>query len=127
MPIIAPNVTALVEDFVSQVIAATEAAAAARAQAAVAAAFGAPTKRGPGRPKMLAVSAAKPRQARPAPRRKAPKATAKLIRARKLQGQYLGALKSLGATDKAKVKAVAREKGVPEALKLAASLKAKKK
>jgi len=126
MPIIAPNITALVEDFVTQVIAATEAAAAARAQAAVAAAFGTPTKRGPGRPKRLVASAAMPTPARPAPQRKAPKATAKLIRARKLQGQYLGALKSLGATDKAKVKAVAKEKGVPEALKLAASLKAKK-
>lgn len=126
MPIVAPNITALVEDFVSQVMAATEAAAAARAQAAVAAVFGIPTKRGPGRPPRSLLSAATPTPARPALRRKAPKATAKLIRARKLQGQYLGALKSLGGADKAKVKAVAKQKGVPEALKLAASLKAKK-
>jgi hypothetical protein len=56
-------------------------------------------------------------------RRKAPKASPKLARARKLQGQYLGALKSLTEADKAKVKAVAKDKGVADALKLAKSLK----
>ena len=61
-----------------------------------------------------------------APARKAAKASPKLARARKLQGQYLGALKSLGDSEKAKVKAVAKDKGVAEALKLAASLKKNK-
>ena len=123
MPTVAPNITALVQDFVSQDMAAAEAAAAARAQAAVAAALGSPAKRGPGSRKRLVASAAAP--AKPVRRRKAPKVTAKLIRARRLQGQYLGALKSLRAAAKARVKAVARDKGVPEALKVAASLKPK--
>jgi hypothetical protein len=45
------------------------------------------------------------------------------LRARKLQGQYLGALKSLTGADRAKVKKTAAEKGVAEALKLAAGMK----
>ncbi len=53
----------------------------------------------------------------------AKKATPKVARARKLQGQYLGALKSLKGADRAKVKAVAKEKGVAEAVKLAAGMK----
>jgi hypothetical protein len=60
--------------------------------------------------------------ARPAGK-KAPKITAAVKRARKLQGQYLGALKSLTGADRAKVKAVAKDKGVAEAVKLALSLK----
>ena len=50
-------------------------------------------------------------------------ASAKAARARKLQGQYMGALRSLKGADKAKVKAVAKDKGVAEAVKLALSLK----
>ena len=49
----------------------------------------------------------------------------KLARARKLQGRYLGALRGLTDADKGKVKQVANDKGVPEALKLALSLKKK--
>jgi hypothetical protein len=117
MPNIAPNITALIEDFAKQIVAATEAATAARVQGALAAALGAPVKRGPGRPTRA------PAQAKA--ERKAPKATAALIRARKLQGQYLGALRGLAQGDRAKVKAVAKSKGVPAALKLAVSLKKK--
>ena len=110
------NITALVEDFVKQIIAATEASAAERVQEALATAFGAPQKRGPGRPKQAGLSAVKA----------APKAVnPKLARARKLQGQYLGALKGLGETDRAKVKAMAKNKGVAAAVKLAAGLKKK--
>jgi hypothetical protein len=119
MPNIAPNITALIEDFAKQIVAATEAATAARVQGALAAALGAPVQRGPGRPK-LAAAPAKAKLGR-----KAPKPTAALIRARKLQGQYLGALRGLGQGDRAKVKAVAKAKGVPAALKLAVSLKKK--
>jgi hypothetical protein len=72
----------------------------------------------PGRPPRQAAAPARPTAAK---RRK--KASPKVVRARKLQGQYLGALKSLTGTDRAKVKTVAKEKGVAEALKLAASLK----
>jgi hypothetical protein len=55
--------------------------------------------------------------------RKAKKTTPKVARARKLQGQYLGALKSLKGADRAMVKKTAAEKGVAEAVKLARSLK----
>jgi hypothetical protein len=59
--------------------------------------------------------------------KKAKKVTPKVKRARKLQGQYLGALKSLTGADRAKVKAVAKDKGVPTAVKLALSMKKGKK
>jgi len=61
--------------------------------------------------------------ARPATPKKAKKATPKVARARKLQGQYLGALKSLTGADRARVKKTAAEKGVAEAVKLAQTLK----
>lgn len=50
-------------------------------------------------------------------------ATPKAARARNLQGQYLGSLKSLKGAARAKVKRIAKEKGVAEAVKLARSLK----
>ena len=181
MPNTDPNIAAQIEAFTNQLVAAVEAAAAQRIQAALAGAFGAPQKRGPGRPpKHLAPMAPIPlasvptparkkqlcpvpgctnpaapvfgmvckehknvakskikkyRQARregtvtqatgakPATPKKAKKATPKVARARKLQGQYLGALKSLKGEDRAKVKQTAAEKGVAEAVKLAQSLK----
>jgi hypothetical protein len=61
--------------------------------------------------------------ARPATPKKMKKATPKVARARKLQGQYLGALKSLKGADRAMVKKTAAEKGVAEAVKLSQSLK----
>ena len=61
--------------------------------------------------------------AKPATPKKVKKATPKVARARKLQGQYLGALKSLKGADRARVKRTAAEKGVAEAVKLAQSLK----
>ena len=61
--------------------------------------------------------------AKPATAKKVKKATPKVARARKLQGQYLGALKSLTGADRAKVKQTAAEKGVAEAVKLALTLK----
>ena len=57
-----------------------------------------------------------------APRRKV-RATPKVLKARKLQGQYMGALRTLTGGARARVKAVAKDKGVSEALKLAQSLK----
>jgi len=51
------------------------------------------------------------------------KLSPKALRARKLQGQYLGALKSLTGADRAKVKQTAADKGVAEAVKLAAGMK----
>jgi hypothetical protein len=61
--------------------------------------------------------------AKPATAKKMKRATPKVARARKLQGQYLGALKSLTGADRAKVKAVAKDKGVADAVKLALSMK----
>jgi hypothetical protein len=61
--------------------------------------------------------------AKPATAKKAKKVTPKVARARKLQGQYLGALKSLTGADRAKVKQMAAEKGVAEAVKLALGMK----
>ena len=181
MPTSDPNITVIVETFAIQIAAAVEASMADRLQAAIAGAFGAPPKRGPGRPAKQAVvavapvaarSAAKksrPKQfcpvpgckntaapifgmvckdhknvakskitkyraerkskatpataAKPAATKKAKKATPKVARARKLQGQYLGALKSLAGADRAKVKKTAAEKGVAEAVKLALTMK----
>jgi hypothetical protein len=61
--------------------------------------------------------------AKPMTAKKVRRTTPKVARARKLQGQYLGALKSLAGADRAKVKQTAAEKGVAEAVKLALSLK----
>jgi hypothetical protein len=61
--------------------------------------------------------------ARPATPKKVKKATPKVAHARKLQGQYLGALRSLKGADRARVKRFAAEKGVAEAVKLAAGMK----
>jgi hypothetical protein len=110
------NITAIVADFVAQVTAVVEASAIARVQAVFAGAFGIPAKRGPGRPPKSAAVA-------PSPARKMKKASPKVARARKLQGQYLGALKSLTGAARAKVKAVAKAKGVAVAVKLAKGMK----
>lgn len=61
--------------------------------------------------------------AKPAAPKKAAKVTAAVKRARKLQGQYLGSLKSLAGADRARVKQMAKDKGVADAVKLAQSLK----
>ena len=170
------NITAIVETFANQITAAVEASVAGRLQAAIAGAFGAPAKRGPGRPPKQVTTVAsapekkrpkqlcpvpgcknlaapvfgmvckdhknvakskikkyreerregkvpRPTAAKPAKARKVKKVTPKVARARKLQGQYLGALKSLQGADRAKVKQMAAEKGVADAVKLALSLK----
>jgi hypothetical protein len=51
------------------------------------------------------------------------KLSPKVARARRLQGQYLGALKSLTGADRVKVKKTAAEKGVAQAVKLAKTMK----
>jgi hypothetical protein len=174
------NITALVEEFSHHVVAAAKASVTARIEAALATAFGAPKKRGPGRPPKQAVApvagvagrksagktkrpkqlcpvpgcknvaapvygmvcgdhknvakskikkyralrkAARAGAARPAGKKKARKVAPKVARARKLQGQYLGALRGLGQADRAKVKAVANDKGVAAAVKMARGMK----
>ena len=181
MPTSDPNISVMVETFAIQITAAVEASMADRIQAALANAFGAPPKLGPGRPAKQAVAAVVPvvaksagkktgpkqlcpvpgcknvaapvfgmvckdhrnvakskikkyreerkgtsvtaTAAKPTAAKKAKKATPKAARARKLQGQYMGALRSLKGADRAKVKAVAKEKGVAEAVKLALGMK----
>jgi hypothetical protein len=120
------NITALVEAFAKQLVAVTEAAASERIQAALSSAFGVPAKRGPGRPpKQAAVAAEKPAK-KPVVGRKPLKLSPKGLKVRRLQGQYLGALRALTGANRAKVKAVAKDKGVAEAVKLALTLKVKK-
>ncbi len=175
MPNVPMNITELAENFVREIVAATEAAVADRIQATLASAFGVSQQRGgKSRAAFAAISPAggraRPKQLCPVPGcnnpaapvfgmvcakhkdvpkatikkyreqrkaqaakapaaatgRKPPRASAKLAKARKLQGQYLGALKSLNEGEKARVKSVAKDKGVADALKLAMSLKAKK-
>jgi hypothetical protein len=116
------DITALIEAFAKQIITLTEAAASERIQATLSSAFGVPVKRGPGRPPKQAAAAA---EARPAVVRRKMKLTPKVLKARKLQGQYLGALRGLRAGDRAKVKAVAKAKSVAEAVKLALTLRKK--
>jgi hypothetical protein len=117
------NITALVEEFAKGIVAAAKATVTARIDAALATAFGAPKKRKPGRPPKQAVAGVAPVAGKKAARKKAKKVTPKVARARKLQGQYLGALRSLSAADRDKVRAVAKEKGVAEAVKMAAGMK----
>jgi hypothetical protein len=61
--------------------------------------------------------------AKAAPAKKAKTASPKVARARKLQGKYLGAMRALSGDDRARVQAVAKDKGVAEAVKLAMTLK----
>jgi hypothetical protein len=138
MPTSEPNITIMVETFAFQITAAVEASMADRIQAALAGVFGAPPKRGPGRPAKRGVAHATvlPEKRKPIVTRvknvsekrkpivtRVKVVSEKVARARKLQGQYMGALKSLKGADRAKVRAVAKEKGVAEAVKMAAGMK----
>ena len=114
---ISPEVEALVHNFVGRLVAAIEADVARRLHGVFASALG-----------TAAVSAAASRQpvgkssvAAPVRRRK--RVTRELAKARKLQGQYLGALRGLKPADHARVKALAHEKGLPAAITLAHSIK----
>ena len=115
---ISPEVEALVRNFVGRLIAAIEADVARRLHGVVASALGA-----------AAASAAAPRQsagkksAVDRPVRRKVRVSRELAAARKLQGQYLGALRGLKPADHARVKALAHEKGLDAAIKLAHSIK----
>lgn len=103
---------ALVRDFVGRLTAAIEANLTGRLQGALASALG--TAAAPGR------SVAQPAAS---PARRPVRVSPELVRARKLQGQYLGALRGLKPADHARVKSVAHEKNLAAAIKLAKSLK----
>lgn len=118
------NITAIVETFVVQITAAMEASMVDRIQGAIAGALGAPPRRKPGRTPKQPVARGEVMSAQKKPTvAHAKVVSAKVARSRKLQGQYLGALKSLKGADRAKVRAVAKDKGVAEAVKLALGLK----
>ncbi len=106
-----PELEALVQDFVGRLVAVIEADVAQRIQGVVESTFGSSGRRG-----------AKARAAGQ-PGRRPVVVSRELAAARKLQGQYLGALRGLKPAEHARVKAVAHEKGLPAAIKLAHSLK----
>lgn len=106
-----PQLEALVQDFVSRLVAVIEADVAQRIQGAVASALGSST----------GLRGGKARVAQPG--RRPVVVSRELAAARKLQGQYLGALRGLKPAEHARVKAMAHEKGLPAAIKLAHSLK----
>jgi hypothetical protein len=107
----------LVDEFVDSLNAIIMAQAREHARVVVANALGGAdagggARRGPGRPPGSGAKAGRP----PA------RTTAKLSKARQLQGQYLGSLRRLKGAERVRVKKVAREQGVAEAVKLAAKL-----
>lgn len=78
-------------------------------------------RRGPGRPpKRVAVAPAAKPVAKPTTKpKRAFTMTPKALAARKRQGQYIGLLNKLKGTDRAKVKAIAKNDGVAKAIGLA--------
>ncbi len=114
-----PEMEALVQDFVVRFVALVEADVARRIQSVVASAM-ANTEAMPTVGSALA-TIKQPPVANTA--RRPVKATPKLARARKLQGRYLGTMRRLKPTERARVKKVTHEKGVAAGLKLALSLR----
>jgi len=119
MSSISSEIESIVREFTARVVAAAKAQANERVLSAVASAL-----TGQAAPVAApAAKAGKPGPVAPIPGKRKLKLSAKGLAARKLQGQYLGLLRGLGPGPRARVKKVAREKGVAEALKFAASLK----
>ena len=133
------EITDLINAFTVQIAGVIEAAATDRVRSVVAGVLGAQTRRPPGRPRKAgadtplgAQSAAKRRPSATAsatvpagattPKSKA-RPSWKAARARRLQGRYLGLLRTLKGEARTRVKVAAREKGVAEALKLGRALK----
>ena len=113
---ISPEVETLVRNFVGSLVAAIEADVARRLHGVVAFALGTPVAAAAGPRRSRGKSVARP------VRRRA-RVSRELAKARKLQGQYLGALRGLKPADHARVKALAHEKGLDAAIKLAHSIK----
>jgi hypothetical protein len=116
---ISPEVEVLVRNFVGSLTAAIEADVASRLQGVVASVLGTSAASAAVARRSVAQSSA---VASPASRPKK-RVSPELAEARKLQGQYLGALRGLKPVDHARVKALAHEKGLPAAIKLAHSIK----
>ena len=110
------EIESIVREFTARVVAAASAQANERVLSAVSAAL-------KGHASLAPAPTARPAKAAAAPAKRKLKLSAKGLAARKLQGQYLGLLRGLSAGPRVRVKKVAREKGVAEALKFAATLK----
>ncbi len=115
---ISPEVEALVRNFVGRLIAAIEADVARRLHGVVASALGTPAAPAAGRRRSVGQSSV----VAPPVRRRV-RVSRELAQARKLQGQYLGALRGLKPADHARVKALAHQDGLVAAIKLAHSIK----
>jgi hypothetical protein len=105
-----PRIETLVREFTAALVDAVEAEAKKRIADAVSSTFG-----------LSAPVAAPDARTTAAPAR--PRKTDAAVGARrKLQGQYMGALRRLGPANRTRVQKVAREQGVAAAVKLASSL-----
>jgi hypothetical protein len=111
------DIQVLVRNFTVRLVAAVEADAAERVHSAVASAFGLPASPG------STYAFRPPSQAGPAPKARRRIPSAKTLAVRRLQGQYLGALRRLQPAGRARVKKEARDKGVAGAVKLAVSFR----
>ena len=118
MAISTPDIEALIHDFTARLMTAAHAQAGKSIRSVVAASLNGdkPVSAAPSRP-------VKSEPTVTASKRRKIKLTAKGLAARKLQGQYLGLLRGLKPGARARVKKIAREKGVAEALKFAGFLK----
>jgi hypothetical protein len=111
----------LVEAFVTQLVRLVEQVTVQRIQSALSVAIPASGAELPRPRARVAATRAARADATPVGRRV--RLTAKLARARRLQGQYLGLLRSLNAEARTRVKREAKEKGVEAALVLARSIR----
>jgi hypothetical protein len=119
MPNIPTEIEKLIREFTNRIEAVARAQSAERLFSVVAGALG---TNGKGAPQASAkATKAAPKPAVPGKRKL--NLSAKGMAARKLQGQYLGILRGLKPGVRARVKKVAHEKGVAEAIKFAGSLK----
>src|SRR6202795_1497226 len=101
------EITSLVQDFTSQIVALIQAEATERARAAILGAFtgsgAAPIKRGPGRPPG---SGKRGRPPGSGPRALTASPPHAVSAGRRLHGQYIGRLRSLKGKDRARVQAI---------------------
>jgi hypothetical protein len=118
MPNIPTEIEKLIREFTNRIEAVARAQSAERLFSVVAGALG---TNGKAAPQQVTAKAKAPKPAVPGKRKL--NLSAKGMAARKLQGQYLGILRGLKPGVRARVKKVAHEKGVAEAIRFAGSLK----
>jgi hypothetical protein len=120
MPNIPTEIEKLIREFTNRIEAVARAQSAERLFSVVAGALG---TSGKGAPQAASAKATKAAPKPAVPGKRKLNLSAKGMAARKLQGQYLGILRGLKPGLRARVKKVAHEKGVAEAIKFAGSLK----